>query len=176
MASRQEIVNQAIWEANYDHWKPSDDEMVDIFTTAGLNAPSKSDLKKFRTATGNISINGQSIAWCGIFATYVLKKWGGLEVKWSNGGIVGAGVNKTWNRDGMRAGDVAVVRGKLDSKGRGVHHHFIITAIDYAANTMQSVDGNSTNNEIVWHTNKKIIYTGADKDSYTPYCHYKLKI
>ena len=174
MATRIDIVNWAIWEANYDHWKPTDDEMKEIFIAAGLAAPSKGELNKFRTAPGNIVINGQSLAWCGIFATYVLKKWDGLDVNWVSGGIRGAGVNKTWGRDGMRPGDVAIVRGPLDKKGRGTHHHFVITEIDYAKNTLQSVDGNSTNNEIVWQTGKKIVYKGADDAPYTPYCHYKL--
>ncbi|MES2675873.1 MAG: hypothetical protein V4660_16655 [Pseudomonadota bacterium] len=195
MTTRLFIVRKAKWEANaYEsvdggHWKPTSDEMTEIFTVAGLAAPSKADLERFKSASGNIVlgskydtktksyVGGQSIAWCGIFATYVLKKWGGLDVKWVWGdGIKGAGVNKTWDHSGMRPGDVAIVRGKLNAKGQAVHHHFIITDIDYSENTMQSVDGNSTNDEIVWHKNKKIVYSGADNASYTPYCHYKLSI
>ena len=175
MATRNEIVNWAIWESNYGSWKPTDYEIVEIFEQAGLSPPTARDLKKFATASGNVPVNGKSIAWCGIFTTYLLKKWGKLDVKWSGGGIVGKGVNKTWDNKGMKAGDVAVVRGK-DKNGGPVHHHFMITHIDYPTNVLQSVDGNSTNNCIVWHTDKKIYYSGADKNIYTPYCHYKLNI
>jgi hypothetical protein len=184
MAGRQDIVNGAIYEADFGHWKPSDSEMVTIFTTAGLKPPTPADLKKFRTATGNVSVGGSSIAWCGIFATFALKHYGGLDVHWEywkkgkKTGLVGPGVNWTGSVEGMRPGDVAVVRGPAD---KPTHHHFIVTAIDYAANTLQSVDGNSTHNEIVWHTNKKIRYanTSTDPDAKaakTIYGHYKLNI
>ncbi len=195
MATRLDIVRKAKWEANADasvnggHWKPTSDEMTEIFTVAGLPAPSKGDLELFKSAHGNIVlgstydkkkkmyVGGKSTAWCGIFATYVLKKWGGLDVKWVWGdGIRGDGINKTWDHNGMRPGDVAVVKGKPDVHGQFVHHHFIITDIDYSKNTLQSVDGNSTNDEIVWHTNKKIVYAGKDDTAWTPYCHYKLNI
>lgn len=179
MATRLDVVDWALFEANAwygdTHWKPTSIEMIDIFTTAGLTAPSNGDLEKFKKASGNISINGQSIAWCGIFACYVLKKYGGLDVKWVYGkGIVGTGVEKTWSAKGMRPGDVAIVRETPDSKGKAVHHHFVVTRVDYASNSMESVDGNSTNNEIVWHKNKKIYHSG--KPGLDVYCHYKLKM
>ena len=193
MATRLYIVRKAKWEANAyasadgGHWRPTADEMIEIFTVAGLKAPSRGDLERFKSAHGNIVIGssydtkkkmyvgGTSTAWCGIFATYVLKKWGGLDVKWILGtGIRGAGVNYTKGHNGMRPGDVAVIRGKLNADGKAVDHHFVITDIDYSQNTLQSVDGNSTNDEIVWKTGKKIVYAGADDASFTPYGHYKL--
>jgi hypothetical protein len=180
MATRLDVVDWALFEANAwygdTHWKPTSTEMIDIFTTAGLTAPSNGELEKFKKAASNIVIGGQSKSWCGIFACYVLKKYGGLDVSWSltKGRMLGTGFDLTWSGKGMRPGDVAIVRETPDSKGAAVHHHFIVTKVDYTANTMESVDGNSTNNEIVWHTNKKIFH--SKNKNLSVYAHYKLKM
>lgn len=46
-------------------------------------------------------VNGYSTAWRGIFACYLLKHWGGLDVRWqsggSNPGINGGGVKKVYD-------------------------------------------------------------------------------
>jgi len=177
MPVRDEVVRWAIWEADYGAWKPSSGEMTEIFEVAGLGPPSHSDLENFKTRGSNILVGGKSVAWCGIFATYVLKKWGGLNVKWVYGtGIVGHGaVKKVWDYRFMRPGDVAVIRNKVNSAGQYLHHHFIVTDISYSGNEMDSVDGNSTGNKIVWHTGRKIKYSGTDSNFLKrPYCYYQL--
>jgi hypothetical protein len=66
-----------------------------------------------------------------------------------------------------------VVRGKLQN-GKYLWHHFIVTAIDYDSNSMESVDGNSTDNKIVWHTEKTIRYSGADAHLKSVCAYYKI--
>ncbi len=177
MATRDDIVNWAIWEADYGSWKPSSEEMIEIFTMSGLPAPSAANLKDFATRGSNIAYGGGSIAWCGIFACYVLKKWGCLDVRWQFGtGLVGKGVIKRMDYQSyrfMRPGDVAVIRNNVNSKGQYLHHHFIVTAVDVASNHLESVDGNSTGNKIIWHANRKI-ENSSDNFLKQPYCIYQV--
>lgn len=176
MATRDDIVNWAIWEADYGSWKPSSDDMIEIFTQSGLPAPTASNLKDFATRASNIAYGSGSIAWCGIFACYVLKKWGHLNVRWQIGtGLVGKGVIKRMDYQAyrfMRPGDVAVIRNNVNANGNYLHHHFIVTAVDVSGNRLESVDGNSKNNKIVWHTDRKI-QNGSDNFLKQPYCIYQ---
>jgi hypothetical protein len=184
MTTRVEIVKQAIWEAANSSWKPLGYEMVNFFTEAGLTPPNAADLAKFQLNNrGNIKLGSTSIAWCGIFATYVLKRYGKLDVHWEYwkkgkpSGLLGPGVNKatgsTLNLQGIRPGDVCVIQGPKDDPK---HHHFIVTHVDLGRNLLQSVDGNSTNNEIVWHKDKKIFYDAKTKAEKQIYAHYILNI
>ena len=192
---RDKIVEKAIWEANKGTWKPTPQEIQDFFRVAGLYPPTlamaKGSLEGGNTlypklangvwspaggkdAQGNPKV--MVIHWCGIFACYVLKKWGGLSVYWASGvGIKGSGVKRIddpVNLDGLQPGDVAWIRGKADSKGHYTWHHFIVTKVDRKSNQLESVDGNSTGNTISWHSNdspaaapgpKKL--TGNDDDN-----------
>lgn len=176
MPVRDNVVEWAIWEADFGSWKPSSHEITEIFEVAGLQPPSGSDLENFKTRASNILVGGKPIAWCGIFATYVLKKWGGLNVKWVYGtGIVGQGITKkVWDYRFMSPGDVAVIRNKVDGNGNYLHHHFIVTDVRYSGTHLAhlaSVDGNSTGNKIVWHPEREI------QPSYLkqPYCYYQLR-
>lgn len=163
MPIRDDIVNWAIWESNYGEWKPSGEEMVKFFQTAGLTPPSlRQAQESMETMGSNVRVGNMSIAWCGIFACYVLRHWADLDVKWISGsGIAGKSVKKVYDYRYIRPGDVAVIPGKQNAKGHRLWHHFIVTAIDYGSNHLESVDGNSTRNQIVWHTNKRIRYTGS---------------
>lgn len=180
MPIRDEIVNWAIWESNFGEWKPSADEMQSFFRTAGLTPPTDQDMKKFQTMGSNVPVQGHSTAWCGIFACYVLKHWGGLDVWWQAGGnkpgINGAGVKKVYDYRFMRPGDVAVIRGKQMQNGNYLWHHFVVTDIDYDSNHLESVDGNSTGNKIVWHTGKQIRYSGPDASSKSVCAYYKIPV
>ena len=75
----------------------------------------------------------------------------------------------------MRPGDIAVIRNNVNNKGQYLHHHFIVTKVDQANNRLESVDGNSTNNKIVWHTNRKI-ENGSENFLKQPYCIYQVVI
>lgn len=176
MPIRDTIVDSAIWESDFGQWKPSGEEMASFFSTAGLTEPSDSDLAKFQNQTSNIVVNGQSIAWCGIFACYVLKRWGGLDVKWVPGvGMKGSSVTKVWDYRYIRPGDVAVIRNKVNAAGQYLHHHFIVTDIDYDANLMDSVDGNSTNNQIVWHIGRQLTQSSQESNFLKrPYAYYRV--
>jgi hypothetical protein len=178
MALRSEIVDRAIFEADFGQWKPSAEEMKTFFSTAGLTPPTDADMKNFQTWGSNVPVNGYSTAWCGIFACYVLKHWGGLDVRWQRGGsspgINGGGVKKVYDYRYVRPGDVGVVRGRKLQNGNYLWHHFIVTAIDYASNSLESVDGNSTGNKIVWHPDKKIRYSGPDDHTKSVCAYYRL--
>lgn len=163
MAIRDSVVEWAIWESNYGSWKPSAEKMQTFFSTAGLNPPSTSQASySLENRSSGISMGGIVIHWCGIFATYVLKHWGGLDVKWIAGsGMSGSGVVRRSGFQGIVPGDVAWIRGKANPSGQYAWHHFIVTDIDYSSNYLESVDGNSTNNSIVWH-DKQVQYYGYD--------------
>ncbi len=175
MPIRDYVVNQAIWESNYGTWKPSAEEMRDIFKIADLDPPTLAQAKDSLTnLSGGIKMGGQVIHWCGIFACYVLKYWGGLDAKWVLGlGMKGDVIKRTGYQN-IRPGDVAWIRGKANKSGNYAWHHFIVTDIDYATNYLESVDGNSTSNSIVWW-DKKIKYSGSDAADKNIWGYYQLK-
>lgn len=177
MGVRDKVVDMAIWEANYGDWRPTGEEMVRFFQNAGLTPPTAADQAKFATQTSNVNVDGKSISWCGIFACHVLKQWGGLDVRWGSSGIVGA-VKKVWDYRFMRPGDVAVIKNKAyvsNGKTLYMHHHYIITAIDYAANKCSFVEGNGYNNEIWWRSDRPINQSPSSlNDLKRPYCYYQL--
>lgn len=179
MAIRDNIVEMAIWEANYGQWRPEADEMVRFFEECNLDPPTDDDLTKFATMQSNVPVNGASTAWCGIFACYVLKRWGGLDVHWEYGtGIVGD-VKKVWDYRYMRPGDVAVIRNKayVDKHGQTnyLHHHYIVTEISYDENTHSLVEGNGNNNKIWWRSDRAINQSPASSNSLKrPYAYYQL--
>jgi hypothetical protein len=191
---RDKIIAKAIWEANSGTWKPTVEEMQDFFRVAGINPPTTAMAKGSlyggskiypqlpygmwapaggKDADGNPK--AMVIHWCGIFACYVLKKWGGLNVHWASSiGIKGSGVGRIENDPtlaAMQPGDVAWIRGAINSKGQYAWHHFIITKIDRGNNQFESVDGNSIGNAINWYSNnspaaspgpKKLLNAGED--------------
>jgi hypothetical protein len=177
MAARNDIVDWAIWEADYGSWKPSAEDMIEMFKVSSLPPPSPANLKDFATRGSNIAYGNGSIAWCGIFACYVLRKWGRLEVRWVPGtGLTGKGVKKHMDAQAyrfMRPGDVAVIRNNVNGQGQYLHHHFIVTRVDPSANHLESVDGNSAGNKIVWHTKRKL-ENGKDNFMLRPYCIYQV--
>ncbi len=176
MPVRDNIVNAALWEASWGSWRPDGEEMTKFFENVGLSPPTANDLKKFAGMISNVPVNGISTAWCGIFACHVLKHWGGLDVKWVLGkGIVGKAVKKVWDYRFMQPGDVAVIRNKADSKGNFMHHHFIVTQVDYAANTLQFVEGNGDQNSIHWRTDRKVNQSSSSANHLKrPYAYYQI--
>jgi hypothetical protein len=176
MPVRDDIVRGAIWEAYEGSWKPTALEMTAYFESAGLAPPSPSELKKFASAPSNIVINSQSIAWCGIFACSGLKHFGGLDVHWVYGkGIRGSGVQLFEDYRYMQIGDVAVIRKKARSDGNFLHHHYIITAIDYDGNSHSFVEGNGESNKIHYRKDYPI---GQETKSQNflkrPYAYYRV--
>lgn len=175
MPIRDEVVEWAIWESNFGNWKPTPDEIRTFFQTAGLTPPTAAQAQNSLTNLNNgIKFGGVTIHWCGIFATYVLKHWGGLDVKWVSGaGIKGSGVTRRSGYQNIRPGDVAWIRGKANAQGNYAWHHFIVTKINYGSNYLESVDGNSTGNSIIWY-DKKIKYSGSDAADKDIWGYYQL--
>ena len=100
--------------------------------------PSSEDLHRYFTQCG-ASYPGfdDTMAWCGIFATYILRK-AGVKVRWArriedlSGGQQ---VKDIVGHEGMGPGDVAV-RGAA-----GQNHHFIVLETPKNG-VIRSVDGN----------------------------------
>src|SRR5664279_3299272 len=101
---RDKIVDKAISEAHKGTWVPKVEEIQDFFRVAGLNPPTTAMAKGSLwggstlyprlpygvwSPAGGKDANGNPkamvIHWCGIFACYVLRKWGGLNAHWASG-------------------------------------------------------------------------------------------
>ena len=92
---------------------------------------------------GGTTNSEQAIHWCGIFATYVLRRTG-IQVKWHSGlGIEPSGPKSTWVRkyrrwiekfddDAFEVGDVAAIP--------RANHHFIV--VDVSGTDLGCVAGN----------------------------------
>lgn len=100
--------------------------------------PSQAELDKYFSECGGPWEKADNItSWCGIFATYLLRK-SGAEVKW----VMGQGIHNESNsyvqrinsNEGICLGDIAV---------RGSHiHHFIVTNSPDENGTFNCVEGN----------------------------------
>lgn len=88
------------------------------------------------------------VSWCGIFATWVLRKAGMHDVKWVVGsGIVGSKVKTVMGNVGFTVGDVVVFR------GAEVHHAIVSEMPSYYCgdNSLQTINGNSGPQSIEIH-------------------------
>ena len=157
MSYRSDIIDRARWWAAPGTYKPTAGDFEAICQQANLNVqPSQADLNYTieKMKTGNLRIEGQSKAWCGIFAVSI---WAyvGVGVRWtltwtaSKGNVLVAPGGMTWRKvggsKGIRPGDIAAIAAK--------QHHFIITAVNKTA--VCSVDGNQAGNTIIEYTNWK---------------------
>ena len=89
------------------------------------------------------------VSWCGIFATWVLRR-AGLEAKWVVGaGIVGDKVKLTSGSEGFMPGDVIVIN------GAEVHHAVVISEnhkIYDGDGSIDTVNGNADQQSILRHS------------------------
>lgn len=100
--------------------------------------PSLEELNRYCTGCGD-SYAGfdNTLHWCGIFATYILRK-AGVRVRWARKIVDDSGgqdIKIVWGREGMGPGDVAV------RDWRNVNHHFIVLDSPKSG-VIWSVDGN----------------------------------
>lgn len=154
MSTRSRIIDWANWWAWPGEYKPTPEELISFFEGAGTESqPSLKDAKAALAAGGTgVKIYGQTKHWCGIFACSVLRQ-AGVDATWSlmNGRITGKGVTspalphaypiRSWSHE-MRPGDIAIIR--------RYNHHFIVTDVDYAANQVYCVEGNTKGQIIRW--------------------------
>jgi hypothetical protein len=95
------------------------------------------------------------VSWCGIFATWVLRK-AGLGVYWKTGvGISGSQVVTVAGKEGYQRGDVLVFTGTLADGMAGVHHAIFVDEDHkiYGGNgSIRTINGNSDYQSITVHS------------------------
>lgn len=145
------------------------DKLKEILTEACETVPAwtADNLRALKTPGMWLNVNGkggtsdsqQAVHWCGIFATYVLRKVG-LDVKWRSGiGIINRGATKfvtkknRWEKkDGFDpasfdAGDVVAIP--------RANHHFIIVEAPVDSKALRCIAGNGSLQQIEWQTHAK---------------------
>lgn len=105
-----------------------------------LRVPSESELDNYFTGCGSAFTQyDRTVSWCGIFATYILRKTG-LRVKWR----IGKGIE---NEPGcfdiqFVRGNAGVSTGDIAVRGTG-YHHFILLEQPANQGAILAVDGNA---------------------------------
>jgi hypothetical protein len=144
MPIRKNIVQWAEWWAFPGEWKPSAQEMVDIFKDAGAEqAPSMSEAEwSLKNLSTGVKVGGAVKHWCGVFAAEVLRR-AGVDARWTllGGSIKGTGVKYRPGRTGIQPGDVAMIP--------KANHHFIVVGVDYGGNRLWTVEGNTAGQYII---------------------------
>jgi hypothetical protein len=103
--------------------------------------PTKSELNNYFIESGANSKGNDGRPWCGIWATFILRK-AGMNVKWGplnkhGWGIVdlsGGFITLRGGSAGIRPGDVAVIP--------ALNHHFFIEDVVEEYDYLQTLDGN----------------------------------
>jgi hypothetical protein len=95
--------------------------------------PTPDDLKRYFTGCGGPwTAFDNNTSWCGIFATYVLRR-ANLHVSWRMGHGID-GMTRVDGNEGLSIGDVAV-------RGAANNHHFIVLD-DTPSGIIDAVEGN----------------------------------
>jgi hypothetical protein len=169
MPVRDNIVQWAEWWAFPGEWKPSPEEMIEIFTGAKAeSAPSLADATwSLANLSTGVRMGGQVKHWCGVLAAEVLRR-SGVDARWTllGGGITGSGVTYRPGRWGIKRGDVAMIP--------KANHHFIVVGVDYSGNKLWTVEGN-TAGQYIREKTRKFNYPGdPDAASKTIYGYYRI--
>ncbi|MFN8652106.1 MAG: hypothetical protein U0133_09420 [Gemmatimonadales bacterium] len=145
------------------------DKLRQIFTEACLVVPewSKDNLRALETPGNWLNVNGRggttdskvAVHWCGIFATFVLRKVG-LNVKWRAGiGIENIGSTGFLDRRNRGGKD-----GRFDPKAFApgdvcviprANHHFIVVDAPEGSDAMRCIAGNGSKQQIEWQTHSR---------------------
>lgn len=169
MPVRDSIIQWADWWAFPGEWKPSPEELVDIFKGAGTEqAPTLAEAKWSLANLGTgVKVGGQVKHWCGVLAAEILRR-AGVDARWTllGGGIKGSGVSYRPGYQGMRRGDVAMIPKS--------NHHFLIRHADYAANRIWTIEGN-TQGQYIRARTRQLTYPGDPKAAEkTIYGYYRI--
>lgn len=144
------------------------EKLRQIFTEACETPPAwtQENLRALETPGMWLNVSGRggttnsavAVHWCGIFATFVLRKVG-LDVKWRSGvGIVSRGSTSylarrnSWGKEGLDRkaigpGDICVIPKS--------NHHFIIIDAPEGSDTLRCVAGNGNKQQIEWQTHSR---------------------
>lgn len=145
MAIRDNVVWGAYFESGYGEWRVWPEELIKFFKVTGCEqVPSEADARRSMELSTGAYIGGGAIRhWCGIFACYCLRQYGGLDVRWTlmGGKIVspGGAVKLRWGKQGIRAGDVAIIP--------RAQHHFLIGGV--SGGDLWTIEGNTKGQKII---------------------------
>ncbi len=159
------------------------DKLKEIITEACETPPAwtADNLRALRTPGVWLNVNGrggtsdslQAVHWCGIFATYVLRKVG-LNVKWRSGiGIINIGATKfvTKKNRGDKKGDfdpASFDAGDVLAIPRA-NHHFIVVEAAPDSKALRCIAGNGSQQQIEWQTHAKDEIVAHYSLSWDPY-------
>lgn len=143
-ASLKSYFDEAVQGWNEQKWSMRGKIMVaggwrDVTYLQGVQVPT------YRVPQPN---KPSGVSWCGIFATWVLKKAGIADAMWVvNKGIVSGKVKIVYGADGFDVGDVVVF------KGAEVHHAIVSEMPSYYCgdDSIQTINGNSGAQSIEVH-------------------------
>jgi hypothetical protein len=169
MAIRDKILELADWWAAPGKYRPTEEELISFFSEGGAEAsPTEKEATHALTKLQyGVQVQGRVKHWCGVFACYILRQ-AGVKARWTllTGKIVGDGVTKLPGHRNIVPGDIAIINSG--------DHHFIVTDIDYASNTLQSVDGNAGWQYIRNVKSKKIQYSGPHASTKSIVAFYRI--
>jgi hypothetical protein len=180
---RSTIVQWANWWADPGEYRVYPSHLISFFKLAGCaQVPSEKDATESMKLPYGAYLGGQKEAnirhWCGIFAVYLLRNYCGVTgVSWN---LNGTGLNYDGKSVGWRDGTAGIQPGDIAVITKG-QHHFIVTGVDEATNTLTSVDGNA-GNQMIKRKNKFIRYSSkwgnknysSEATRITPYGYYKI--
>jgi hypothetical protein len=163
LPSRWDIVERAYYWAAPGEWKPDAESLIGYFEQARTEEkPSLANANAALAAGGTgVKIGTQTKHWCGIFACAVLSEVG-VDCRWTllGGQIKGTGVTGALPHsyplrkggNALQPGDIAMIK--------RYQHHFIVTDVDYAANQVYCVEGN-TKGQIIRRAVRAIKYPAS---------------
>lgn len=145
------------------------DKLRQIFAEACVAPPTWTvdNLRALETPGAWLNVNGRggtrdsasAIHWCGIFATWVLRKVG-LDVKWRAGlGIYNMTMTTVLERRNRGAKD-----GRFDPKAFApgdvcavprANHHFIVVEAPDGSDALRCIAGNGSQQQIEWQTHSR---------------------
>lgn len=130
-------------------------EIPPAWTSQNLAALETPGMWLAKSGRGGTSDSQAAIHWCGIFATFVLRRVG-LGVKWRAGEGIVSGQGSTqyfarknswvkkdgFDRNGFLPGDVCVIP--------KANHHFIVIEAPEGSDTLRCIAGNGNKQQIEW--------------------------
>jgi hypothetical protein len=163
MSRHDNIVWGAYYESGYGEWRVWPEELISFFKVAGCEqVPTEQEAKRSMQLSTGAYVGGQIRHWCGIFACYVWRRYGGVDAKWTlHGGKIGPLGDKVrlrWGRQGLRPGDIAIIP--------RAQHHFIIGGVN--GTDLWTIEGNTSNQKIVVRE-RKLNPKDADQTIYAYY-------